>query len=157
VKLKLYYIGKSNFGFVEEGIKLYESRIRHFVDFGHLLVPDVKNARNMPVAELKKKEGQLLLKNVAPIDYLCLLDENGQDYCSQSFAGMLSKTMDQGVKTIVFMIGGAYGFSDELYQRANHKLSLSKMTFSHQLVRIIFLEQLYRAFTIIKGIPYHNQ
>jgi 23S rRNA (pseudouridine1915-N3)-methyltransferase len=157
MKIKLYYIGKTNFDFIDEGIKLYQNRVIHFVDFETICLPDIKNSKNMPVAELKKKEGQILIKNINPGDFVCLLDENGKSFSSESFAEILGKKLDIGLKNMIFIIGGAYGFSDEVYQRCDLKLSLSKMTFSHQIVRVIFMEQLYRAFTIIKGIPYHNQ
>jgi 23S rRNA (pseudouridine1915-N3)-methyltransferase len=157
MKIKLYCVGKTNFGFISEGIKLYQNRIAHFVDFEMICLPDIKNSKNMPVAELKKREGQGILKNIGSDDFLCLLDENGHNYTSETFGEMLGKKLDQGLKNLIFIVGGAFGFSDEVYQRANLKVSLSKMTFSHQIIRLIFLEQLYRAFTIIKGIPYHNQ
>jgi 23S rRNA (pseudouridine1915-N3)-methyltransferase len=157
MKIKLSCIGKTSIGYIDEGIKLYQKRVTHFVDFELICLPDIKNQKNMPVDELKKKEGIALLKNISNSDYLCLLDENGQNYTSEAFAGFIEKKMEQNIKSMVFMIGGAYGFSQEVYQRADFKLSLSKMTFSHQIVRLIFMEQLYRAFTIIKGIPYHNQ
>jgi 23S rRNA (pseudouridine1915-N3)-methyltransferase len=157
MKIKLYCVGKTNFGFIDEGIKLYQSRITHFADFEFIVVPDIKNAKNMSVPELKKKEGQLILKNIGVTDFLCLLDENGQNLTSESFSEMLGKRINFATKKLCFLIGGAYGFSDEVYQRADLKLSLSRMTFSHQIVRIVFMEQLYRAYTILNGIPYHNQ
>jgi 23S rRNA (pseudouridine1915-N3)-methyltransferase len=157
MKIKLYCIGKTNFSFIEEGIMLYQKRIMHFIDFEVIYLPDIKNVKNMPVSELKKKEGQVLIKNIGVNDFLCLLDEKGMIFSSESFGRKLGEKMDQGLKVLVFVIGGAFGFSDEIYERANMKISLSSMTFSHQIVRLIFMEQLYRAFTIIKGIPYHNQ
>jgi 23S rRNA (pseudouridine1915-N3)-methyltransferase len=157
MKIRLYCIGKTNFGFIDEGINLYHSRITYFADFEILYVPDVKNSKNMSVDELKKKEAQALLKNVGNNDWICLLDENGQTFSSQSFANFLEKKMEQRHKNVIFIIGGAYGFSEEIYKRADYKLSLSEMTFSHQIIRLIFVEQLYRAYTIIKGLPYHNQ
>ena len=157
MKIKLYCIGKTNLDFVDEGIRLYQNRIAHFIDFELIYLPDIKNTKNMPVSELKKKEGLLILKNIVSNDFLCLLDENGLTHSSELFAKLLEKKIDQATKSMVFVIGGAYGFSEEIYQKADMKLSLSKMTFSHQIIRLIFMEQLYRAFTIIKGIPYHNQ
>jgi 23S rRNA (pseudouridine1915-N3)-methyltransferase len=157
MKIKLYCIGKTNLDFVDEGIRLYQNRIAHFIDFELIYLPDIKNTKNMPVSELKKKEGLLILKNIVSNDFLCLLDENGLTYSSELFAKLLEKKIDIGTKSMIFVIGGAYGFSEEIYQKADMKLSLSKMTFSHQIIRLIFMEQLYRAFTIIKGIPYHNQ
>jgi 23S rRNA (pseudouridine1915-N3)-methyltransferase len=157
MKIKLYCIGKTNLDFIDEGIRLYQNRLAHFIDFEIIYLPDIKNTKNMPVSELKKKEGLSILKNISQNDLLCLLDENGLTHSSEIFAKLLEKKIDQGTKSMVFVIGGAYGFSDEIYQKADMKLSLSKMTFSHQVIRLIFMEQLYRAFTIIKGIPYHNQ
>jgi len=111
----------------------------------------------MPVDEIKSKEGALLLKQIGTGDKLCLLDENGSSYTSEKFAGFIEQQLESGVKQLVFVIGGAYGFSEEVYQRANCQVSLSKMTFSHQIIRLFFHEQIYRAFTIINRIPYHNQ
>lgn len=157
MKIKLLCVGKTNFDFVSKGNDVYLKRLKHLVQFEMVIVPDVKNAKNMPVAELKEKEAQALMKHISSTDKLCLLDENGQSFSSEKFAEFISRTIDAGVKQFVFAIGGAYGFSDSIYKRANYKLSLSKMTFSHQIIRVIFMEQIYRAFTIIKGIPYHNQ
>ena len=127
------------------------------MQFEMVIVPDIKNTKKMPVDELKNKEGIALLKYISTDDKLCLLDENGNSYSSQKFAEFIDKNNTLGTKQLVFAIGGAFGFSNEVYKRANFKISLSKMTFSHQIIRVIFLEQLYRAYTIIKGIPYHNQ
>jgi 23S rRNA (pseudouridine1915-N3)-methyltransferase len=157
MKIKIVCIGKTNFGYIDEGIRLYQNRMIHFVDFELICLPDIKNQKNMPVPDLKKKEGLTILKNITSNDYLCLLDENGQNYASEAFAEYIEKKTEQNIKTMIFLIGGAFGFSQEVYQRADFKLSLSKMTFSHQIVRLIFMEQLYRAYTIIKRIPYHNQ
>lgn len=157
MKMKLFCIGKTNFSFVNEGKELYVKRLKHLVSFEMKVIPDVKNAKNMPVEELKKKEGQLLLKQTAPDDKLCLLDEKGSVYTSLKFAGFINKLTVNGTKQLCFVVGGAYGFSKEIYDRSDYMVSLSKMTFSHQLIRIVFLEQLYRAYTIIKGMPYHNQ
>jgi len=157
MKIKLLCIGKTNFKFAEEGMELYQSRIRHFADIELVFVPDIKNTKNMPVDEIKKKEAVFLLKNIGTGDFICLLDENGNAMGSEGFAYFLQKKTAQNIKQLTFVVGGAYGFSPELYERADFKLSLSKMTFSHQIIRLFFLEQLYRAFTIIKGLPYHNQ
>lgn len=157
VKIKLICVGKTNSDFINEGIKLYQNRIIHFCDFETIYLPDIKNTKNLPVEELKKKEGINLLKNIENNSFLCLLDENGQSHSSVSFAGFLEKKMEQSLKSMVFMIGGAWGFSEDVYQRADYKLAMSKMTFSHQMIRLIVMEQLYRAFTIIRGMPYHNQ
>ena len=156
MKLRLLYIGKTSFDFIDQGVKLFQKRIEHFTDFETVCLTDIKNVKNMPIAELKKKEGQAILNCFNTNDFICLLDENGLTYSSVSFGEFLEKKIEMGLKNLTFVIGGAYGFSEEVYKRANMKLSLSKMTFSHQIIRLIFMEQLYRAYTIVKGIPYHN-
>ncbi|PHK28337.1 50S rRNA methyltransferase, partial [Nostoc linckia z16] len=118
---------------------------------------DIKNVKNLSEAQQKEKEGELILAKVATSDQLLLLDENGKSYSSVGFSDELQKKMNSGVKTLVYVIGGPYGFSDAVYNRANGKVSLSAMTFSHQMVRLFFIEQLYRAFTILKNEPYHHQ
>jgi len=157
MKIKLLCIGKTNFNFVSEGNDVYLKRLKHLAQFEITIVPDIKNTKKMPIDELKAKEGVALLKSINPGDKLCLLDENGNTYSSQKFANFINKNSSMGTKRFVFVVGGAFGFSQEVYKRADFKISLSEMTFSHQIIRVIFLEQLYRAFTIIKGIPYHNQ
>ena len=157
MKIKFLSIGKTNFNFVNEGNDLYLKRLKYLVQFEMIIVPDIKNTKNMPVDELKNKEGTALLKHLNAGDKLCLLDEKGTTYSSKGFAEFINKTTILGTKQIFFVVGGAYGFSQEVYNRADYKISLSKMTYSHQIIRVIFLEQIYRAYTIIKGIPYHNQ
>ncbi len=157
MKIKFLCIGKTNFNFVNEGNELYLKRLKHLVQFEMSVVPDIKNTKNMPVDELKAKEGAVLLKQVGDGDKLCLLDEKGTTFTSEKFADFIDKLTVMGTKQLIFVVGGAYGFSQEVYNRADYKISLSKMTFSHQIIRVIFLEQIYRAYTIIKGIPYHNQ
>ena len=122
-----------------------------------MVLPDVKNAKNMSVAELKDKEAELILKHSAKADKVVLLDEKGKEYSSVEFSKYLTKQMNASVKTLAFVVGGAFGFSEKDNSQANEKLSISKMTFSHQMIRLLFVEQLYRAFTIIKGEPYHNE
>lgn len=157
MKIKFLCIGKTTFNYVNEGNDLYLKRLKHLVQFEMVIVPDIKNTKNMPVDELKNKEGAMLLKQITAGDKLCLLDERGTSYTSEGFAEFINKTSTQGTKQLVFAIGGAYGFSQEVYNKADCKISLSEMTYSHQIIRVIFLEQIYRAFTILKGIPYHNQ
>jgi 23S rRNA (pseudouridine1915-N3)-methyltransferase len=156
MKVSLLYIGKTNQKFVKEGFELYAARLKHYVRFGEILVEDVKNAGKMPKEELKKTEGEKLLAKLSPNDFLVLLDENGKNMNSRIFAEWIEKKMVQGTTHVVFAIGGAFGFSDKVYERADFKLRLSDMTFSHQLIRLIFAEQLYRAYTIINNEPYHN-
>ena len=133
------------------------SRLKHYVPIERIELPDIRNAKNLSREQLKEAEGKEILKRILPSDQLVLLDERGKEFSSVSFASHLEQQMNQSVKTIVFVVGGAFGFSDEIYQRANMKMSLSRMTYSHQMVRMIFLEQLYRAFTIIRGEGYHHE
>ncbi len=156
MKILLVMVGKTSSGWLQKGVNEYFSRLKHYLPFEEMVLPDVKNARNMLATELKKQEGQLILKTVAPSDLLILLDEGGKTFSSRGFSDFLQKQMLSGVRRLVFVIGGAWGFSEEVSQRAGKKISLSQMTFSHQMVRLIFAEQLYRALTILKGEPYHH-
>jgi 23S rRNA (pseudouridine1915-N3)-methyltransferase len=156
MKILLVMVGKTSSGWLQKGINEYFARLKHYLPFEEQVLPDIKNAKNMLVTELKKQEGQLILKNVQPSDLVILLDEGGKTFSSRQFSAFLEKQMLTGVRRLVFVIGGAWGFSEEVYQRAGLKVSLSQMTFSHQMVRLIFAEQLYRALTILKGEPYHH-
>lgn len=156
MKIKLIVVGKSAFDFVKEGELVYEKRLIHYLPFEKLVLPDIKNPKNLSVKELKKKEGELILSKITNQDFLVLMDENGSQFSSTNFASWLEQKVNEGTQSMVFVIGGAFGFSKEVYERANQLISLSKMTFSHQLVRVIFLEQLYRALTILKSEPYHH-
>ena len=135
----------------------YAKRIGFYVPFEVQIVPDLKNTKNMAETEQKEREGELILKMLQPSDYLVLLDERGKEFRSVEFAQHIQDRMLTSCKRLCFLIGGPYGFSEAVYQRSNAKVSLSKMTFSHQMVRVIFLEQLYRAMTILKGEPYHHE
>lgn len=157
MKISLILVGKTSFGYLCEGIKIYLERLKHYTNFSLIEIPELKRVSAMSQEQIKSKEGELILKYVNNGDDLILLDERGKSYSSEDWAQHLNQKFLYSNKDIVFVIGGAYGFSEEVYQRANEKLSLSKMTFSHQMVRLIFLEQLYRAFTIIKGEPYHHR
>jgi len=157
VKIKLIIIGKTDQTYLQEGIQEYHKRIPHYVPFDYQVIPDIKNTRKLSEAQQKEKEGESILAQVKPGDELILLDEKGKMYRSIEFARFLEQRMLGGVKKLVFVIGGPYGFSKAVYQKATGKLSLSKMTFSHQLIRLIFSEQLYRALTILKGEPYHHE
>ncbi len=157
MKIKLLCIGKTSFDFIKQGNELYINRLKRLAAFEMIIIPDIKNTKNMPVSELKSKESEAFMKHLKPDDKVCLLDEAGKTYSSITFANFINKQSLASVKQIVFIVGGAYGFDENMYKRANYKISLSEMTFSHQIIRLIFLEQLYRAFTIIKGTPYHNQ
>ena len=142
---------------VEALVTMYTKRLNHYVRFAITTIADVRNTKKLSEAEQKRLEGEAILKLITDSDHLMLLDEHGAEYRSIDFADMLQRRMLSGTKRLVFVIGGPYGFSDAVYQRSNSKLSLSKMTFSHQIVRAIFTEQLYRAFTILKNEPYHHE
>jgi 23S rRNA (pseudouridine1915-N3)-methyltransferase len=157
VKIKFICIGKTTKPFLEAGEEEYFSRLKHYCSIERIELPDIRNAKNLSREQLKDAEGKEILKRILPTDQLVLLDERGKEFSSVSFASHLEQQMNQSVKTIVFVVGGAFGFSEEIYKRANMKMSLSRMTFSHQMVRMIFLEQLYRAFTIIRGEGYHHE
>ncbi len=153
----LLTVGKTDVKWVKEGLDLYVSRLKHYVPFSVVEIPELKKVSSLTHQQIKEKEGELILKQVGPSDTLVLMDEHGREYRSLEFAEFIEKQMASGAKNVIFTIGGAYGFSEEVYQRANLKISLSKMTFSHQMVRAIAAEQIYRAFTIMKGEPYHNE
>lgn len=154
-KIELWAIGKSERGWVEDGAAVYANRIGRYSSFEFFIFPDIRE-RVEPVI-LKKKEGELVLKKLEPGDFLVILDEKGQEFGSVELSNWLQNRLSTGQKRIVFLIGGAFGFSPEIYSRADLKISLSKMTFPHQLIRVMFLEQLYRAFSIAKNEPYHNE
>lgn len=149
-------MGKTDIRWVAEGLEMYASRLVHYVPFSVKELPELKGAGSLRPEQIKQKEGEALLKAIKPADTVILLDERGEEFTSKQFAERVGKYLQAG-KDVVFVVGGAYGFSPSMYERAQAKLSLSKMTCSHQLVRTVFAEQLYRAFTILKGEPYHNE
>ena len=157
MNIELIVVGKTDMKEVEALVTMYTKRLNHYVRFAITTIADVRNTKKLSEAEQKRLEGEAILKLVTDSDHLMLLDEHGAEYRSIEFADMLQRRMLSGTKRLVFVIGGPYGFSDAVYQRSNSKLSLSKMTFSHQIVRAIFTEQLYRAFTILKNEPYHHE
>jgi 23S rRNA (pseudouridine1915-N3)-methyltransferase len=157
MKIALIQVGKTTDRHILEVADLYAGRIRKYCGFEIISVPDIKNTRNMPVQEQKMKEGKKIIESVSADDYIILLDERGKELRTTEFSGWMEKAFMFPKKRIVFVIGGPWGFPDEVYNRADFKMSLSKMTFPHQLVRLLFLEQLYRVFTIIKGEPYHHE
>ena len=157
MNIELIVVGKTDMKEVEALVTMYTKRLNHYVKFAITTLADVRNTRKLSEAEQKRLEGEQILKLICDSDHLMLLDEHGAELRSIEFADMLQRRMSAGTKRLVFVIGGPYGFSDAVYQRANSKLSLSKMTFSHQIVRAIFTEQLYRAFTILKNEPYHHE
>ncbi len=156
MKIVLLTIGKTSEKYLIEGFSQFQTRLRHYCSFEIIEIPNIKNAKNLSISELIKKEGKLILKTLQDTDYILLLDEKGKNYLSVEFSKRLQNWMTGGKKCLVFVVGGAYGFSDEVYKRANEKISLSKMTFSHQMVRLFFVEQLYRAYTILRNEPYHH-
>ena len=157
MKITLLLVGKTDKSYIKEAIEVYAKRLVHYIPFEMQIIPDVKNAKKLSTDQLKQKEGELILASVPTGSELVLLDEGGKEFSSKGFATFLEKRMIAGTRQLCFVVGGAYGFSEEVYQKANLKFSLSKMTFSHQMVRMIFVEQLYRAFTIIKDEPYHHE
>jgi 23S rRNA (pseudouridine1915-N3)-methyltransferase len=155
--LKLVTVGKTDVKWVKEGLDLYVSRLRHYAPFTLVEIPQLKNVSAFTQEQIKEKEGELILKQVTPGDSVILLDERGKEYRSVEWAEWIRQRLARGGKGLVFVIGGAYGFSQAVYDRAEGMISLSRMTFSHQMVRTVFAEQLYRAFTIIRGEPYHHE
>jgi len=157
MKLTLVLVGKTSFPFVKEGMEMYEKRIHHHISYSRIEIPDIKGTKSLSPLQVKEKEGDEILRRIGEKDDVILLDERGEDFSSVEWAGHLEKRIISGGKNIVFVVGGAYGFSQRVYSRADSKLSLSRMTLSHQLVRLFFTEQLYRALSIINGEPYHNE
>lgn len=155
--IKLLAIGKTDDKQLQDLIGTYDKRLGHYNRFELEIIPDLKKTKNLTVEQQKVMEGKLILEKVNTSDFLVLLDENGKQYSSEGFSEYIQKRLNSGMKQLIFVIGGPYGFSEEVYQRANGKVSLSKMTFSHQMVRLFFVEQLYRAFTILKNEPYHHK
>ena len=156
MKVSLIVVGKTDFKYLDEGIALYEGRIKHYVPFEIIYTKDIKKSQSLSRDKIKEAECSEIINKIKPSDFVVLLDEKGKELSSINFSNFLNDKMISGEKKIVFLLGGAYGFHENVYKRANNILSISKMTFSHQMVRLIFLEQLYRAFTIIKGEPYHH-
>ncbi|MFD2697911.1 23S rRNA (pseudouridine(1915)-N(3))-methyltransferase RlmH [Mesonia sediminis] len=157
MKIKLIVVGKTDKGPLQDLIADYCKRLTHYISFELQVIPDLKKTKHLDVQQQKQKEGELILKEINTSDWLVLLDEAGKSFTSMQFAQELQKKLNAGTKQLVFVIGGPYGFSDAVYQQAKQKISLSKMTFSHQMVRLFFVEQIYRGFTILKNEPYHHQ
>lgn len=155
--IKLIVVGKTDNQAIITLIEEYSKRLNFYIKFELEIIPDLKNTKSLSEVLQKEKEGELILKNIVPSDDLVLLDERGKSFSSVEFSEYLQKKMNSGLKQLVFVIGGPYGFSDTVYARANGKLSISKMTFSHQMIRPFFIEQLYRGFTILKNEPYHHE
>ncbi len=157
MKIVLLAIGKTDDKNLIQLIENYQNRLKHYIKFELDIIPDIKNVKNLSESQQKEKEGELILKKIQSTDDLILLDEKGKDYNSIAFSDFLQKKMNTGIKQLVFVIGGPYGFSDAVYKRAKGKISLSKMTFSHQMIRLFMVEQIYRGFTILKNEPYHHK
>ena len=157
MKITLLTIGKTEDKYLKEGIEKYLKRLKHYVSFKIVELPELKNTKSLTQEQQKAKEGELISKNILNTDQLILLDEKGQEFSSVQFSGFLNKKMLGSVQHLVFVVGGPYGFDPSIQNRADDKLSLSRMTFSHQMVRLFFIEQLYRSFTILKGEPYHHE
>ena len=157
MNIRLIAIGKTDNKDLQSLINDYTKRLSFYVKFDLEIIPDIKNVKNLSEAQQKEKEGELILAKISPTDQLILLDENGKTFSSVGFSDYLQKKMNAGIKTLVFVIGGPYGFSETVYQKAQGKVSLSEMTFSHQMVRLFVIEQMYRGFTILKNEPYHHQ
>jgi 23S rRNA (pseudouridine1915-N3)-methyltransferase len=157
MKITFLTVGKTEDAYLKEGIDKYVKRLKHYTKLAIIEIDELKNTKALTNEQQKAKEAELILKKIAPTDYVILLDEKGVQLSSQQFAGYIDKKAIGSVANLVFIVGGSYGFDPSVYQRANDKLSLSAMTFSHQMVRLFFIEQLYRAFTIIKGEPYHHE
>ncbi len=155
MKIELWAIGKTSEKYLEMGLAVFEQRLQHYLPFQTVVLPDVK-VKTMDGNQLKKEEGKMLLAKLAPDDYLVLLDEHGRAFTSLGLAQWLERRLTASNRKMVFLIGGAFGFSPDVYARANEQVALSQLTFSHQMVRLFFLEQLYRAMTILRNEPYHN-
>ncbi len=156
MKITLLAIGKTNARFLQEGIDQYTKRLSHYIPFELKILPDVKTTKALTNEKQKEMEGQMFLSAIGQGDWVTLLDEKGKEFTSREFASYIDKKTITIPKNLIFIIGGPYGFSQEMYNRANEKLSLSKMTFSHEMIRLFFVEQIYRAMTILKGEPYHH-
>ncbi len=156
MKVTLILNGKTEDDYIQKGFTLFAQRLKHYISFEYIVIPALKNTKALSIEQQKQKEAELLFKQLQPSDRLILLDENGKEFNSTGFSAYLQQQMNSGIKNTVFVVGGPYGFSAEVYKRAFAKIALSKMTFSHQMVRLFFIEQLYRALTILKNEPYHH-
>ena len=157
MKIELAVIGKTSIGYLKQGIDEYIKRLKHYVPFEIKYIDDIKNTKNISEDQQKRTEGAKILSLLDKSDFVVLLDEHGKEYTSMQYSSYIHKRMLSGAKKVVFVIGGPYGFSQEVYDRANDKISFSKMTFNHEMIRLIFTEQLYRAYTIINHEPYHHE
>lgn len=157
MNIKLIVVAKTDEKYLQEGIDIYVKRLKHYVNFELIVIPALKDQKNASAEEVKEREAAMILKHLEKVDATVLLDEHGKEHTSVGFSKYLQKHMNSGLRTLAFVVGGAFGFSPKVYDKANDKLSLSQMTFSHQMIRLFFVEQLYRAFTILNHEPYHNE
>ena len=157
MNIKLIFVGKTEEKYLQEGIEIFEKRLKNYINFEMIIIPSLKDTKSLSPQIVKEKEGELILKQVSKYDKIILFDEKGLEFTSMDYSVFLQKHMNAGVKNLCFVVGGAFGFSDEVYKKADQKVALSKMTFSHQMIRLLIVEQIYRAFTILKNEPYHNQ
>lgn len=157
MKIALLVVGRTIDGNIIPGIEEYKQRLKHFTQFDIEVIPELKNARKLSEAQQKEQEGEAILKSFDSGDYIVLLDEGGREFRSTEFASWVEHKQNISVKRLVFVVGGPYGFSQKVYSAANEKISLSRMTFSHQMIRLLFVEQLYRAYSIINHLPYHHE
>ena len=157
MNIKLIVVAKTDEKYLQEGIDIYVKRLKHYVNFELIVIPALKDQKNASAEEVKEREAAMILKHLEKVDATVLLDEHGKEHTSMGFSKYLQKHMNSGLRTLAFVVGGAFGFSPKVYDKANDKLSLSQMTFSHQMIRLFFVEQLYRAFTILNHEPYHNE
>lgn len=157
MEIELLTVGKTSIRFVEEGIEEYTRRLKHYIPFSIKALPDIRNASKLSETKQKEAEGEKILASLTNSDYVVLLDEHGKEYTSVEFSSFIEKQMIGGRRKVVFVVGGPYGFSQEVYNRADSLLSLSKMTFNHEMVRLFFVEQIYRGMTILRGEPYHHE
>ncbi|MCK4921505.1 MAG: 23S rRNA (pseudouridine(1915)-N(3))-methyltransferase RlmH [Bacteroidales bacterium] len=155
MKINLLFTGKTKIPYIDQGVSDYFKRLKHYIPIEIIIIPDLKNTKKLSEKEIKKKEGENILKVLPVSNFIILLDEKGKEYGSVDFSGFINTKLNEG-KDLCFVIGGAYGFSETVYRKANAKISLSKLTFSHQMIRMIIAEQLYRAFTILRNEPYHH-
>jgi 23S rRNA (pseudouridine1915-N3)-methyltransferase len=157
MKITFITVGKTEDAYLKDGIDKYVKRLKHYTKLSIIEIDELKNTKALTESQQKAKGAELILKKITPLDHVILLDEKGMEFSSSQFAAYLNKKAIGSVTSLIFIVGGPYGFDQSVYSRANDKLSLSAMTFSHQMVRLFFMEQLYRAFTIIKGEPYHHE
>jgi 23S rRNA (pseudouridine1915-N3)-methyltransferase len=157
MKITFVTVGKTEDAYLKEGIEKYLKRLKHYIKFDFIEIPELKNTKALSKEQQKIKEAELILKRVGPLDHLSLLDERGQAFTSTQFSDYINHKMIISTNNLVFVVGGPYGFDESVYKRANDKISLSSMTFSHQMIRLFFVEQIYRAFTLLKNEPYHHQ